>query len=111
MTMTPDDLLATLRDLELELRSTRIQSFFTAQDAKTRERFADCRQRVSSLVGGLTNAELSSIATQLEALGGELQAGAGRLRARLAALDNAAAILDSLAALLGLAARVVQQAS
>jgi len=109
--MTSDDLLATLRNLELELRSTRVQSFFTAQDAQTRARFAECRQQVSSLVGGLTNAELSSIATQLDALGGELTAGAGRLKARLVALDNGAAILDSLAALLGLAARVVKQAS
>lgn len=109
--MTDTELLTTLRNLELELRSTRVQSFFTAQDAKTRERFAAGRQQVSSLVGGLTNAELSSIASELEALGGELKAGAGRLRARLAALDDAAAILDSLAALLGLAARVVKQAS
>src|SRR5262249_21281205 len=109
--MTRDELLVALRNLELELRPSRVQSLFTAQDVPTRERFADCRQRVSKLVGGLTNAELSSIAAELEALDGELKAGAGRLRGRLAALDDAAAILDSLSELLGLAARVVKLAS
>ena len=104
--MTPDELLTTLRSLELELRSSEVRELFAKEDPAARERLVALRQEVTLLVGRLTNADLSSIASKLEELDGDLTAGVQRLRARLTALKSGEAILDSLGAVLGLAARI-----
>ena len=73
--MTPDELLATLRSLELELRSSEVRELFAKEDPAARERLVALRQEVTLLVGRLTNADLSSIASKLEELDGDLTAG------------------------------------
>src|SRR5262249_43261629 len=111
LAMTRDELLETLRNLELELRSGEVRALFAKGDQATRERLVSLRQEVTLLVGRLTHADLDRIASKLEELDGELPAGVKRLRTRLTALKDGEAILDSLATFLGLAARIALLAS
>lgn len=104
--MTRDELLFHLRDLDLNLRSARVQFFFQNQPPPIRDRFVSFRQEVTVLEGKLTNAQLASIAGKLDELSGDLTAGINNLQGALMALTNTIAILNTLATVVGLAARI-----
>ena len=109
--MTIDELLTGLRDLEVKLRSARVQNFISQQSEDVRTRFVSFVQEVSFLVGKLTNAQLAAIADKLDELSDDLRAGIDDLQGKLDAVNNVVAILNTLGTVVGLAARIAALAA
>jgi hypothetical protein len=109
--MTHDELLQSLRNLEISLRSAKTQNFFQSQSQDIRSRFVAFRQEITLLVGKLTNAQLARIADKLAELSDDLSAGINDLQGKIDTLNDAVAILNALSTLLGLAARIAMLAA
>ena len=105
--MTNDELLKSLRELEVQLRSSRVQFFFQNQPPEAGERFVTMRQEVSALIGQLVNAQLGKIADQLDSLSNDLNLGIQNLQKRIEAFNTANDILNDLAKVIRVAVRIV----
>lgn len=105
--MTPAEVLAEARALEIRLRSPEVQAAYRDRPPSERRRLVAERVELSLLVARLTTAELDAVAARLEELGRELSRSLAATRERLARLDRPAAALNALSRLLGLLARVV----
>ena len=102
--MTRDELLGSLRAIELRLSTSEVNSFFREQDEATRERFVKLSLDISIIVSKLTTAQLNEIADRLDELSPALKEGILNLQTRIIQLNNAVAILNTLSNVLGVVA-------
>jgi biopolymer transport protein ExbB/TolQ len=105
--MTKDELLTKLRDLDSSLHSAEMQTLFAAQSQQVRDQFVALRLQVSQRVAQLGNAQLQSIAQELETLSDDLKSGIANMQTEIDRLDHAIAIINTVSSVLGLVGRVL----
>jgi ABC-type transporter Mla subunit MlaD len=105
--MSREELLSQLRNIELRLRSTEVQTLFQTKSQEDRDRLVMLRNEVSQQISQLANAQFQHLADKLNELSDDLNAGIDNLQGELDSLENAISILNTISNVLGLVGRVI----
>lgn len=105
--MTSDELLGSLRAIELRLSTSEVNSFFREQDEVTRQQFVHLSLQISIAVSRVTTAQFNEIADNLDRLTPELNAGITSLQSSILQLNDAIAIVTTLTQVLDLVGKVL----
>lgn|GEM_PF-3185849 len=105
--MTPNDLIDALRDLDRELHSTRVTTFYRSQDDESRARFVGLRGYVAQALADALHAQLDELATALQQHDAELSEGLADLKRAVRGLNDAVKTLNILGDVLTALSKVV----
>jgi hypothetical protein len=109
--MNRDELLDSIRELEMRLYSPEFRNWVKVQPEENKTKIRSLRAEVISYRSGLETNQLKILADKLDELAPELNQGLAELQKKIDEMKEFMAVLDFLGDVIGLVSRIVTLAA